>query len=44
MRGGCDDRELERLFRLALQIKPERHYLNETENGCFERTMSKIGG
>ncbi len=44
LRGGCDDRELERLFRLALQIKPERHYLNETENGCFERTMSKIGG
>lgn len=44
MRGGCDDRELERLFRLALQIKPERHCLNVTESGRFQRTMSKIGG
>jgi len=44
LRGGCDDRELERLLRLALEIKPERHYINDTETGCFERTMSKIGG
>jgi cyclic pyranopterin phosphate synthase len=44
LRDGCDDRELERLFRLALQIKPERHNLNETKSGCFQRTMSKIGG
>lgn len=44
MRGGCDDAELERLLRLALQIKPERHYLGESQPGCYERTMSKIGG
>ncbi len=44
LRGGCDDRELERLLRLALEIKPERHYINDTETGCFQRTMSKIGG
>jgi cyclic pyranopterin phosphate synthase len=44
LRGGCDDEELERLFRLALEIKPDRHYVNETEQGCFQRTMSKIGG
>jgi cyclic pyranopterin phosphate synthase len=46
LRGGCDDRELERLLRLALEIKPERHYvnLNETPRACYRRTMSKIGG
>jgi cyclic pyranopterin phosphate synthase len=44
MRGGCDDAELERLFRLALNIKPDRHYINEAGPGCFQRTMSKIGG
>ena len=44
LRGGCDDAELERLFRLALEIKPDRHYINETGPGCFQRTMSRIGG
>ncbi len=44
LRGGCDDRELERLLRLSLEIKPERHYINETSDTCFQRTMSKIGG
>jgi cyclic pyranopterin phosphate synthase len=44
LRGGCDDAELERLFRLALEIKPDRHYVNETGPGCFKRTMSRIGG
>jgi cyclic pyranopterin phosphate synthase len=44
MRAGCDDRELERLLRLALEIKPERHYLNETDTINFRRSMSKIGG
>ena len=44
LRGGCDDRELERLLRLALEIKPERHYITETGAGCFRRAMSKIGG
>ena len=27
LRGGCSDGEVERLLRLALQIKPERHYV-----------------
>jgi cyclic pyranopterin phosphate synthase len=44
IRSGCDDAELERLFRLALEIKPDRHYINETGSGCFQRTMSRIGG
>ncbi len=44
LRDGCDDRELERLLRLALEIKPERHHIAESEPGCFRRTMSRIGG
>lgn len=44
LRGGCSDAELERLLRLALEIKPERHYIAESSGGCFERTMSRIGG
>jgi cyclic pyranopterin phosphate synthase len=44
LRGGCGDEELERLLRLALKIKPERHYINNQSSACFERTMSKIGG
>ncbi len=44
MRGGCDDREIERLLRFALEVKPERHYIDGTAAGCFQRTMSRIGG
>ena len=44
LRSGCDDAELERLLRLALEIKPERHHISESKPGCFQRTMSKIGG
>jgi len=44
LRGGCDDQELERLLRFALEIKPQRHYITEASGGCFERTMSRIGG
>lgn len=44
LRGKCDDAELERLLRKALEIKPERHYINEKPESCFHRTMSRIGG
>jgi cyclic pyranopterin phosphate synthase len=44
LRGGCSDRELERLLKLSLEIKPERHYINDASDKCFQRTMSKIGG
>lgn len=44
LRGGCNDAELERLLRKALEIKPERHYINEKPVPCFDRTMSRIGG
>jgi cyclic pyranopterin phosphate synthase len=44
LRGGCSDEELARLLRVALEIKPERHYIAESAGGYFERTMSRIGG
>ena len=44
LRGGCDDRELERLLRLALAIKPERHYITKPGAGGSHRAMSRIGG
>ena len=46
LRSGCSDAELERLLRISLEVKPERHHLNENgaEAGCFQRTMSRIGG
>ena len=30
LRSGCSDDELERLLRLALQVKPARHYIHKT--------------
>ena len=44
LRGGCGDDELVRLLEAALAIKPERHYIAGKTGGCFERTMSRIGG
>lgn len=44
LRSGCDDAELARLLNLSLEIKPERHSINEGGPACFRRTMSKIGG
>jgi cyclic pyranopterin phosphate synthase len=44
MRAGCADAELERQLRLALEIKPDRHHVTKSFGGCFERTMSRIGG
>ena len=44
LRGKADDAEVERILRLALEIKPERHHLKENVSECFQRSMSKIGG
>jgi cyclic pyranopterin phosphate synthase len=46
LRSGCDSRELERMLKLALEIKPERHYITQQDQvaGCYTRTMSGIGG
>ena len=44
LRSGCSDAELESLLRTALEVKPERHHVAENGAGCFQRTMSRIGG
>ncbi len=44
LRGGCDDQELERLLTVALEVKPEQHYLGTGSADCWQRTMSGIGG
>ncbi len=44
LRNGFDDAELERLLRLSLEIKPDRHHIAEIAPKCFQRSMSKIGG
>lgn len=44
LRSNCDDGELERLLRFALEIKPVRHAIADQPCGCFTRTMSGIGG
>jgi len=44
MRRGCNDKELERLLRLAIEIKPEHHKVMDAASVCGKRTMSMIGG
>lgn len=44
LRAGCNDDEIERLFNLAIQIKPEQHHFAEDPLRVYHRTMSKIGG
>jgi hypothetical protein len=53
MRNGSPDNEIERLIRLAIQVKPEGHNMRiqDTELGKllrdgvdYKRPMSKIGG
>jgi cyclic pyranopterin phosphate synthase len=45
MRKGISDDELEKLYLEAVQSKPERHRLNDTEDPSVTiKTMSEIGG
>jgi cyclic pyranopterin phosphate synthase len=44
LRSGGSDAEIEGLLRTALEVKPERHHVTENGIGCFQRTMSRIGG
>jgi len=45
MREGASDEEMERLFLRAVEIKPQRHLLNEDPASSGHiKTMSKIGG
>lgn len=44
LRSGCDDQELERLLRLSLAVKPDRHHVADSGANRYQRTMSRIGG
>ncbi len=45
MRNGATDKDIENLFRRAIEIKPQRHKRNENKSSLnLIKTMSKIGG
>ncbi len=41
---GASDKEIERLLRLSVAVKPEGHKINQGVCGDFIQSMSKIGG
>lgn len=44
MRCGASDKEIERLIRLSIEIKPEGHSINHEKCFAHLKPMSKIGG
>lgn len=44
IRMGADDGEIERLLRLAVEIKPEGHSINQQQDFAYLKPMSRIGG
>ncbi len=44
LRGGAPDDEIERLLRLAIEIKPERHNISDRSDLNIFQVMSQIGG
>ncbi|HAK60893.1 MAG TPA: GTP 3',8-cyclase MoaA [Nitrospiraceae bacterium] len=44
MRRGSTDKEVERLLRLAVQSKPERHSIPSEQHVDYLKPLSKIGG
>jgi len=44
LRSGAPDSEIERLLRLAVEVKPERHAIASQQNFDHLRPMSTIGG
>lgn len=44
VRNGASDEEIERLLRLAVQIKPDSHTLSKEKRLLHLKPMSKIGG
>jgi len=44
LRGGAPDDEIERLLRLAIEIKPERHNISDRSDLNIFQAMSQIGG
>jgi hypothetical protein len=44
MRCGASDKEIERLLKLSIEIKPEGHSINHEKCFTHLKPMSKIGG
>ncbi len=44
LRCGADDKEIERLLRLSIEIKPEGHAINHERSLLQLKPMSRIGG
>lgn len=44
LRSGADDKEIERILRLSIEIKPERHNIDRESFLFCHTPMSKIGG
>jgi cyclic pyranopterin phosphate synthase len=44
IRCGASDKEIERLLRLAIEIKPDSHTLSKEKSFSYLKPMSKIGG
>jgi len=44
LRGGGSDGEVGRLLKLAIEVKPEGHNINERHDLKFLKSMSQIGG
>ncbi|OGW56337.1 MAG: cyclic pyranopterin phosphate synthase MoaA [Nitrospirae bacterium RBG_16_43_8] len=44
LRGGASDEEIERLLRLAIEIKPGRHNISDNSDLHVFQAMSQIGG
>jgi len=44
MRDGASDEELAAIFRQAANVKPDRHHLEDSNDGTGKRRMGQIGG
>jgi cyclic pyranopterin phosphate synthase len=44
IRSGASDSEIERLVRLSIEVKPEKHDIGCRDGSAFMRPMSRIGG
>lgn len=44
LRDGATDKEIERLIRFGMTIKPESHHLQPGDAGCALRALSQVGG
>jgi cyclic pyranopterin phosphate synthase len=44
LRCGADDKEIERLLRLSIEVKPEGHSINHERSLLQLKPMSRIGG